>query len=39
MATGHEDFMGYVEIFGEYLGAPVQVALTSDGDAVIVWVD
>jgi len=39
MASGHEDFAGYVGIYGEYLGTPVQVALTSDGDAVIVWVD
>lgn len=39
MASGHEDFTGYVQIFGEYDGQPVQVALTSTGDAEIVWVD
>jgi len=39
MASGHTDFAGYVEAQGEHLGVPTTIALSVDGNVVIVWED
>lgn len=39
MATGHEDYAGYVQLWGAYDDEPKQVAFDEYGNPVIVWVD
>jgi len=39
VASGHEDFGGYVQLWGDYDGTPTQVGFDVDGNPVIVWID
>lgn len=39
MASGHGDFAGFVQLYGEWLDSPKQVAFGPTGDVQIVWVD
>ena len=39
MAAGHEDYLGYAEMQGEYEGEPKTVLLTDLGEVECAWVD